>query len=98
MTMTRTDFGGAILALLGGFIVSAGLMGFILSAGGYQLPTLGGPRPVVAGPAGIAVPAPAVAQAPAQAKAPSGAVQDLKIVGTDLKFTPSTLQAKVGQP
>ena len=97
--MTRIDFGGAILALLGGFIVSAGITGFVLSAGGYQLPTMGMPRMAAAGPAGVAVPAPGVAPAPAVAPAVPGAkAVDLKITATDLKFTPSTLQAKAGQP
>ena len=97
--MTRIDFGGAILALLTGFIVSAGLTGFILSAGGYQLPTLGLPRPVAGGPAVVTVQAPAVAQTPASAQAAPAAKAaiDVKIVATDLKFTPATLQAKVGQ-
>src|SRR6266496_5053180 len=98
--MTRTDFSGAMLALLGSFIVSAGLVGFVLSAVGYQLPTLGLPRPAAVGPVGVAVQAPAVAQAPtsAQAAPAAKAAIDAKIVATDLKFTPATLQAKVGQP
>ena len=98
--MTRMDFSGAILALLGGFIVSAGITGFIFSAGGYQLPTMGMPRMAAAGPAGVAVPAPGVAAAPAVAQTASAAktALDAKIVATDLKFTPATLQAKVGQP
>jgi uncharacterized cupredoxin-like copper-binding protein len=94
--MTRIDSSGAILALLGGFIVSAGLVGFILSAGGFQLPGPGASRIAAAGAAGVVVPAPAVAQAAAVTG--SSAPADLKIVSTDLKFTPSTLQAKVGQP
>ena len=98
--MTRIDFGGAILALLGGFIVSAGITGFILSAGGYQLPMMGMPRMAATGPVGVAVPGPAVAQAPkaAQTAPPATAAIDVKIVATDLKFTPPTLQAKAGQP
>ncbi|MFN8632669.1 MAG: cupredoxin domain-containing protein [Chloroflexota bacterium] len=91
--MGKIDFGGAILALLMGFILSAGLTGFVISAGGYQLPAR--PAPVLAGPAGAVAPAPAVAAAPA---ASSKAPVELKIVATDLKFTPPTLQAKVGQP
>jgi plastocyanin len=96
--MTRIDFGGAVLALFTGFIVSAGLTGFILSAGGYQLPTLGLPRPAAVVPAGGAVPAPAVAPAPAQVASAAKTALDAKIVATDLKFTPPTIQAKVGQP
>jgi len=99
--MTRIDFGGAVLALLTGFLLSAGLTGFILSAGGSQLPSFLPPRPpgVIAAPAGApAVQAPVPAQAAAQA-APAAAVSsEIKIVATDLKFTPLTIQAKVGQP
>jgi len=98
--MTRIDFGGAVLALLTGFLVSAGLTGFILSAGGYQLPGPGASRTgILAAPAGVAaVQAPAQAQTSAQA-APAAAVSpEVKIVSTDLKFTPLTIQAKVGQP
>jgi plastocyanin len=95
--MTRIDFGGAVLALLGSFIVSAGLVGFVLSAGGYQLPGPGASRTVAIGPAGVAVQAPAVDAASAAAPAAKAAI-DAKIVATDLKFTPATLQAKVGQP
>lgn len=93
--MSRTDFTGAILALLGGFIVSAGLVGFVLSAGGFQLPARSMPGPMMGGPAGVAVQAPAVAAAPAAPA--SKAAADVKITATDLKFTPVTLQAKVGQ-
>jgi uncharacterized cupredoxin-like copper-binding protein len=97
--MTRIDFGGAILALLTGFIVSAGLVGFVLSAGGYQLPTLAPPRPGLVTGAGSAIAAPAVqpqVQAPANAAARTPL--EVKVVATDLKFTPPTIQAKVGQP
>jgi len=42
--------------------------------------------------------APAVAQAPAQGHAKAAPVaSEVKVVATDLKFTPPTLQAKVGQ-
>ena len=96
--MERIDFGGAMLALLGGFLVSAGLTGFVLSAGGYQFPNQA-VQPVVAAAPGVAVAgAPAVAAPkPAAAVAGSKAATELKIVATDLKFTPATLQAKVGQ-
>ena len=93
--MSRDDFGGAVLALLTGFIVSAGLVGFALAAGGYQFPTLV-PAPPPA-PARVAA-GPAVAQAPAQGVAPgTAAPAETKVVATDLKFTPPTLQGKVGQ-
>src|SRR6266536_5912049 len=96
--MTRTGLDGAILALLGGFIVSAGLVGFVLSAGGYQLPTLGLPRPAAVGPVGVAVQAPAVAQAPtsAQAAPAAKAAIDAKIVATDLKFTRRRFRRRSG--
>lgn len=50
--MSRIDeYYGAVLALLAGFLVSAGMVGFVLSAGGYYLPTIGPAGPaVVAGP------------------------------------------------
>jgi uncharacterized cupredoxin-like copper-binding protein len=95
--MSNNDYYGAVLALLTGFLVSAGIVGFVLSAGGYHLPTVG-----MAGPALVA--APPVASAPGQgqpqAKAtPAAQVSpEAKIVATDLKFTPPTIQAKVGQP
>jgi plastocyanin len=98
--MGRTDIEGAIFGLLGGFIVSAGLVGFVLAAGGYQLPTLGPTRPAIVEPAGAIVPAPALVAQPKTAPVAPVAQQalDVKIVATDLKFTPTTLQAKVGQP
>ena len=100
--MTRTDFGGATLALLMGFIVSAGLVGFVLSAGGYQFPTiLPAPPAVPVQMTGPMAAAPAVAQAPAQGQAQAQAAPvapEAKVVATDLKFTPATIQAKVGQP
>jgi uncharacterized cupredoxin-like copper-binding protein len=78
-----------MMALLGGFIVSAGLVSFTIAAGGYQ------PFPARVGPAAVAAPAPAAAaQAPAQAVAPTAS----KVIATDLKFNPPTLKAKVGQP
>jgi plastocyanin len=96
-TMTRIDFGATILALLTGFILSAGLVGIVLAAGGYQMPMLLPPPPphmAAMGP-GVAVAAAPVA-APAQA--PAAAVPaEVKVVATDLKFTPPALQAKVGQ-
>ena len=96
--MTRIDATGAILALLMGFILSAGLSGFVLSAGGYQLPQVG-MMPMHAPMAGPAMLAPApVAQTQAQAAPAVQAAAEVKVVATDLKFTPPTLQAKVGQP
>jgi uncharacterized cupredoxin-like copper-binding protein len=97
--MTRNDFGATILALLMGFILSAGLVGFVLSAGGYQVPTIlpAPPAPPVrmAGPMAGA----AVAQPPAQAQAQGAPISpEVKVVATDLKFTPPTIQAKAGQP
>ena len=95
--MTRIDAGGAILALLMGFILSAGLVGFVLAAGGYQLPTPEAPRPLTTAPPGVMAPPAVPAQAVAQ-PAPSAPVAgEVKIVATDLKFTPTTIQAKVGQ-
>jgi len=93
--MNRIDNSDAILALLTGFLLSAGLMGIVLAAGGYQLPTIF-PAPPAVG----AGPAYTTTQAPAQARpAPAGqTATDVKIVATDLKFTPATIQAKVGQP
>jgi uncharacterized cupredoxin-like copper-binding protein len=90
--------GSAILALLMGFILSAGLVGFVLAAGGYQLP-FPAPRPVTVTAPGLAV-APPVApvQAPAQAAPVAKAATEVRVVATDLKFTPPTIQAKVGQP
>ena len=93
--MTRTDFGGALLALLMGFILSAGLTGFVVAAGGYQLPFPRVTRPALTTGAGPAVAVPAAASAPAPA---ASAPLDVKVVATDLKFTPPTIQAKVGQP
>jgi uncharacterized cupredoxin-like copper-binding protein len=97
--MTRIDFGGAIMALFTGFILSAGLTGFVLAAGGYQLPAPAATRPLVVTAPGLAV-APPVA--PSQAQAPVAAVPqapvEIKVVATDLKFAPATIQAKVGQP
>jgi nitrite reductase (NO-forming) len=93
--MTRIDFGATILALLTGFILSAGLVGFVLAAGGYEMPMLlPPPPPRVAGIGPGAAVAPAVAQAPAPAAAVPA---EVKIVATDLKFSVPTLQAKVGQ-
>jgi plastocyanin len=97
--MNRFDASDATLALLTGFLVSLGLTGFILSAGGYQLPTIAPAPPVaVAGPAaGVSQP-PALAQSQARTAPASQVTSDVKIVATDLKFTPATIQAKVGQP
>jgi uncharacterized cupredoxin-like copper-binding protein len=90
--------GGAILALLMGFILSAGLVGFVLAAGGYQLP-LPAPRPLTVTAPGLAVaPPPAAVQAPAQAAPAAQTATEVKVVATDLKFGPPTIQAKVGQP
>jgi uncharacterized cupredoxin-like copper-binding protein len=97
MTMTRIDSGGAILALLTGFILSAGLVGFVLSAGGYQLPVPAAPRPALVTGPGPSVAAPPI-QTQAQAAPAAQAVTEVKVVATDLKFTPPTIQAKVGQP
>ena len=90
--------GGPILALLMGFILSAGLVGFVLAAGGYQLP-FPAPQPVTVTAPGLAVAAPAApVQAPAQAAPVAKAATEVKVVATDLKFAPPTIQAKVGQP
>jgi plastocyanin len=99
--MTRIDAGGAILALLMGFILSAGLVGFVLAAGGHQLP-FPAPRPLTVTAPGLAVAAlPAPIQAPVQTAPVAQAAQaatEVKMVATDLKFNPPTIQAKVGQP
>ncbi|HZO31126.1 MAG TPA: cupredoxin domain-containing protein [Chloroflexota bacterium] len=90
--------GGAILALLMGFILSAGLVGFVLAAGGYQLP-LAAPRPLTVTAPGLAVAPPAApVQAQAQAAPAASAPAEVKVVATELKFAPPTIQAKVGQP
>jgi len=97
--MTRIDAGGAILALLMGFILSAGLTGFVLAAGGYQLPfhtAMPMPPVQMTGP-GMMAPAPAP-QSQAQAAPAAPVAAEVKVVATDLKFTPPTIQAKVGQP
>lgn len=92
--MTRIDFGGTLMALFTGFILSAGITGFVLSAGGYQFPAARVTAPTGAGPA-VSVPAaPAAKAAPAAANL---APAEFKVVATDLKFNPVTLQAKVGQ-
>lgn len=98
--MSRTDFGGATLALLAGFIISAGITGFVLAAGGYQLP-FAAPRPMVL--AGPSMMAPTIAQTQTQTQtqsqtAPAVAPVEVKVIATDLKFNPPTIQAKVGQP
>jgi plastocyanin len=95
--MNRIDYTSAVLALLMGFILSAGLTGFVLAAGGYQLPFAPPAPPMAMAGPGAMMAAPVAA--PAQAAAPAGAVaSEVKIVSTDLKFTPTTIQAKVGQP
>lgn len=94
--MSRDDLSGAVLALLTGFIVSAGLVGFILAAGGYQLSFLPAPPPVPVRVGGAAVAAPAAAPQ-AQAQAAAQVPAELTVVATDLKFNPPTIQAKVGQ-
>jgi plastocyanin len=91
--MTRIDFSAAILALLMGFILSAGITGLALSARGFQMPQVGMAGPMMAGPAGSVAQAAPKVQAPAAAAGPL----DVKIVATDLKFTPTTIDAKVGQ-
>ncbi|MCC6180098.1 MAG: cupredoxin domain-containing protein [Chloroflexi bacterium] len=99
--MQRIDFSGSVLALLSGFLVSAGLTGFVLSAGGYELPTISGPRGIVAGSlAAPAVQTSAQAVAQTQAKAaPAAAVApaEVKVTATDLKFSVPNIKAKVGQ-
>lgn len=92
--MTRIDFGGTLMALFTGFILSAGITGFVLSAGGYQFPA---PRVVAPAGAGPAVSVPAAAAVKAPAAAANLAPAEVKVVATDLKFNPVTIQAKVGQ-
>lgn len=91
--MNRMDFGSATLALLMGFILSAGITGFLVAANGYQFPM---PAPVVGTLAGPAVSA--VGQELKLAAAPQQAPVEVKVLATDLKFNPGALQAKVGQP
>ncbi len=96
--MTRIDTGGSILALLMGFTLSAGLVGFVLAAGGYQLP-VPAPRPVTMTAPGLAIAAPpALVQAPAVTAPAAQAATEVKVTATELKFNPPTIQAKVGQP
>ena len=96
--MTRDDSYDAILALLGGFVLSLGLIGFVLAAGGYQLP-VPAPRPMTVTAPGLAVAAPpAAVQAQAQAAPAASAPAEVKVVATELKFNQPTIQAKVGQP
>jgi plastocyanin len=97
--MTRIDSYGAVLALLTGFILSAGLVGFVLAAGGYQLPAPSATRPLTVTAPGLPAAAPAAPiQAPAQAAPATQAATDVHVVATDLKFSPVAIQAKVGQP
>ena len=49
--MTRIDFGGAMLALLMGFILSAGVTAFLLPASGMMFPM---PMPMMTGPGMVA--------------------------------------------
>ena len=96
--MTRDNSYGAILALLTGFVLSLGLIGFVLAAGGYQLPTPTATRPLTVTAPGLAVAAPpAPVQAPAKS-APAAPPAEVRVVATDLKFSLPTIQAKVGQP
>jgi plastocyanin len=98
--MPRTDSTDAILALLMGFILSAGIAAIVLSTHGFEMPAIGVARPMMAGPAGSAVQAAAPIQAPASAAAPPSAAApvDAKVVATDLKFTPASINARAGQP
>jgi plastocyanin len=97
--MARIDSYGAMLALLTGFLLSLGLVGFVLAAGGYQLPRLGARGPIALAAPGLAVAPPAASvQAPAQAAPVAQAATEVKVVATELKFNPATIQAKVGQP
>jgi plastocyanin len=81
-----------------GFTLSAGPVGFVLAAGGYQLP-LPAPRPLTVTAPGLAVALPAApVQAQAQAAPAASAPAEVKVVATELKFAPPTIQAKVGQP
>jgi plastocyanin len=94
--MARIDFGGAVLALLAGFILSAGITGFLLSANGGQVPMPLGHPGIMAGP-GMLVSAPQMqAPAPAQAAVAAGPLE-VKVIATDLKFNPPTIRAQVGQ-
>ncbi len=97
--MTRI-VNASILALLMGFIIGIGVGGFVLVAGGYGMPTpasvfgpsfLGATRPVAA-------PGPAVTQSGQQRTTGAQPRNELKLVATEFKFTPNTLNARVAQP
>ena len=90
--------GGTILALLMGFTLSAGLIGFVLAAGGYQLPQFAARGPIALAAPGLAVAPPPAVQAQPQTAPAAQAAAEVKVVATELKFTPPTIQAKVGQP
>ena len=97
--MTRIDFGGAIMALFTGFILSSGLTGFVLAAGGYQFAAPAVPRPLALAAPGFAVAPPPPIQAQAQAPAAAATTPvEIKVIATDLKFAPPKIEAKVGQP
>lgn len=95
--MNRIDFSGVMMALLTGFILSAGITGFLISANGVQFP-LPAPRAGIIAAPGIAAPAVQLQAKTQTAPAASLAAVEIKVLATDLKFGPPTLQAKVGQP
>jgi uncharacterized cupredoxin-like copper-binding protein len=97
--MARFDSYGAVLALLTGFTLSLGLVGFTLAAGDFQLPRIGARGPVALAAPGLAVaPPPIAVQAPAQAAPAALAPVEIKMAATDLKFGVPKIEAKVGQP
>ncbi len=99
--MNRLSGTAIVNALIAGFIIGVGLGGFLVMAGGLgpmaglisRMPTIGGPA-VVAAPS---IPAPSVAAKVEQPAAAAQAATELKVVATDLKFTPNKLTARVGQ-
>ena len=89
-------FSGFIVfsALMMGFVAGSGVVGWILTAGGYGKVGAVGPA-VAAAPQVGAIPAAQSAPRPA----PVVNVQpEVKVVSTEMKFSPSSLHAKVGQP
>jgi uncharacterized cupredoxin-like copper-binding protein len=100
--MARFDSYGAVLALLTGFTLSLGLVGFTLAAGDFQIPRIGARGPVALAAPGLAVAPPPIAiQAPVQAAPVASAALapvEIKMAATDLKFGAPKIEAKVGQP
>lgn len=95
--MNLVDLSGVIMALPTGFVLSAGITGFSVSANGVQFP-LPAPCAGVAAAPGITGPAIRVQTHPQTAPGGSLAPVEIKVLATDLTFGPPALQAKVGHP